>query len=281
MNHQTRTFSILWIMTIVLMTALGFPSSSVAEAQRTSLRRRLCARVNSFDNQGKPLISTLLQVATDYDLPTGIEKVTPEAAHKSIEVKMQGGTVSALLDRCLKLAPDYSWSVVAGAVLIYGSDERRQPSNLFSFVLPSFVIEGGTIAQVDQSLRHDLELEVAAVVARSKPAAGAGSGFVPGGVAGSYISNPRLEEKPITLSVHNAPVREILNRIVARHGGSAWVALAYSNDLSRIPSYGLWIFVARGDFTLPGRSKSCRWPLVVWRPREGRLVRRAGPGMPR
>jgi hypothetical protein len=244
MRYPKRTLSVL------LMLVFVFHPCGWAKASGTDVRRRLAARVGSFDNHGKWLTATLLEVAAEYHLPMGIEKVTPEALHKSIDVRMRAGTVSGLLDLCVKQLPDYSWSVLAGAVLIYGPDERGQASNLFNFIIPTFSVKDSTMGQADWKLRNDLDLWVARAKSGWKPGVKPKGAFVPGGIEGSYISDPELEKVRISLSTHGAPIREVLNRMVALQGRAVWVALVYPENLSEAPNWGLWMFLHRGDLVL-------------------------------
>jgi hypothetical protein len=237
-------------LSALLILAFGCHSWGFANGAKSDLRRRLGVRVGNFDNKGRALTATLLQIAADYNLPMGIEKVTPDALHKTIEVKMQAGTVSGLLDLCLKQLPDYSWSVLAGAVLVYGPDEREQPSNLLNLVIPAFAAKDSTIGHADWRLRNDLDVWAARAKYGWKPGAKSKGAFVPGGIEGSYLVTLELEKKRISFSVHHAPVREILNRMVALHDGAVWVAIVYPRNLSEAPGSGLWALLPRGDVVL-------------------------------
>lgn len=69
-----------------------------------------------------------------------------------------------------------------------------------------------------------------------------------GAYAGSYIGTPQLEDKRISLSMQNATIRSILNRLASVHGDVIWIARVTSERLSHkpIPSAGLWRFLPRG-----------------------------------
>ena len=194
------------------------------------LQHKLKAQVVNFDNQGKSLIPTLLQIASNHHLPMGIERVVREAIEQPITVKLQRGTVAKLLDLCVRQLQGYSWMPQNGTILIYGIKELRQPSNLFNHVIPFFEVQNNTINQADNSLKIKLFIE------RERPS---------GGIVSSHIGSTALEDKRLTLKVRNAKVRYILNRLAALHGEVVWIARIAPDKLSQIPQGGLWALLPR------------------------------------
>lgn len=110
-EDNTRSIVIRSYQWLLTMTLLLFGSSlagSFYEAATANLQVKLSAKVKGFDNQGQPLIPTLLKIAADYHLPMGIQKVVGEALERPATIKLQEKTVADLLDLSVSQVPDYS-----------------------------------------------------------------------------------------------------------------------------------------------------------------------------
>jgi len=221
---QFRKCNGFWILLPVVLLVANTSVNATERKLSYELQDKLAVEVKDFENQGKPLIPTLLEVADTYGLPMGIEKVERIALDQPIAVKFKRGSVARLLDRCIRQLPGYSWAARDGVVLVFGDDELKQASNLFNFIIPSFEGENETLNRADAGLTMKLYVE------KEKP-----NGYV-----GSYLGSTDFEKKRLTLKLHNASVRQILNRLVALHGGVVWIARVPPEKLSQIPQAGLW-----------------------------------------
>jgi hypothetical protein len=207
-------------------------TKTAAQTPQFTVKARLAFQVKDFDNQSKPLIPTLLRLAVDYHLPIGIEKVDKAGLDQPITVKLQQGTVARALELCISQVPGYAWTVQDGVVLVYGIRELKNPSNLLNYVIPDFAVTNETLDNANMNLRKILSL----------------ASETPGGTyVGSYIGTPQLRTKRISLTVRNATVRHILNRLTALHGEVVWLAQVPPEELSHTPtpSAGLWRFFLR------------------------------------
>jgi hypothetical protein len=226
---QFRKCNGCWLLLPVVLLVANTSVNATERKLSYELQDKLAAEVKDFENQGKPLIPTLLEVADRYDLPMGIEKVEREALDQPITIKLKHGSVAKLLDRCIRQRPGYSWAARDGVVLIYGDDELKKASNLFNFIIPVFEAENETLNRYDNGLRLKLYLE------KEKP----------GGYVGSFPGSNEFENKRLSIKMHNASVRQILNRLVALHGGVVWIARVPPEKLSQIPQAGLWALLPR------------------------------------
>lgn len=227
-DSQLQKFVGSWAM-VALVFLFVCGSASSGEYRRGELGDKLSAQVRDFDNQGQPLIQTLLGIAERYDLPMGIERVVRQGLAEPITVRLRKATVARLLDLCVRKLPGYSWAVRDGAVLIYGANELNQPSNLFNFVISSFEGQNETLNRANAGLQIKLYVE------KEKA-----NGYV-----GSFPGSNEFDDKGLSLNLHNATVRQILNRLVALHGRVSWIARVPPEGLSRIPQAGLWTFLPR------------------------------------
>lgn len=130
MNRLSRICR--WSGPLVLVSTLLVSGIAKASYQtpETKLRAKLEAQVKEFDNQGKPFIPTLLKIATDYQLPMGIEKAANEALDEPVKVKLANGTVAELLDAAVGKVSGYSWTSDGGSIEVFGVEEFNDPSNL-------------------------------------------------------------------------------------------------------------------------------------------------------
>ncbi len=205
------------------------PAFGTAQMHDVKLEDKLAIQVQEFDNHSKPLIATLLKIAADYHLPMGIERVVKEAVEQSIGIKMRRGTVADLLDSCVRSIPGYSWSARDGVVFIYGAEDVNQSSNLFNLVIRSFDVQNETLDRANVSLRMQL------IFAKERT----------GAFAGSFPGSSAFEDKRITLSLKNATLRNVLNRLAALHGEVVWIARVPPSRLSDLPQAGLWVMLPR------------------------------------
>ena len=155
----------------------------------------------------------------------GIEKVTPRAMRQPIRIRVNGGNVASLLTLAVHRVPGYAWAVEDGTVDIFGEEERSDPSNLLSFVLPSFEVHDQTLNTASMDLRTKLVLEV----------------LKPPGIYGDYIGNSELEKKRMSFALRKPTARQVLNYMVALYGGAVWLARVRPNCLRRLPDAGLWL----------------------------------------
>ncbi len=229
---------------VLVGCALAFPATAWP-AGGGSLARRLAASVGKFSNGGAPLIPTLLGVAAKYGIAMGIEKVTPDSLRKPVHVRLNGGTLSQLLDLCARQLPGYAWAPEDGVIDVFGRRERQDRSNLFNTVVPKFEVRDQTI----DTASEQLEDNILNLVARPK------------GIVGSYLGSPALEARRITLSARRATLRRLLNLLVAADGQAVWIARVPPSRLSRLPEGGLWTIVPwsvsePGDLLEVGRPPS-------------------------
>lgn len=224
----------VWLLGCLLAGA----SLSFAEgpAHTPGVNDKLSGQVKNYDNRRTPLIPTLREIASIYDLPMGIEKVTDQALYEPIKVRLAQGTVAQLLSLSIQQVAGYSWKIQDGAIDVYGPEELKQASNLFNLVIPQFDLKEVTIDEADIRLTTTV---VGETVGREAERRGK-----PWGVAGDIPQSPGLQSKRLSLSMRRAPVRRVLNRLVVLHGGVVWIARVGPDKLSQFPPGGLWEFVA-------------------------------------
>jgi hypothetical protein len=142
-----------------------------------------------------------------------------------------GGIVQALLDG----RSGYTWRVRDGVLNVSHRSVAAGKANLFDRVLPEFVIRRCSVADASNvlymSLNNHLHPEVT-------------------GYAGEYDpGDPQNLIGPLEL--RNAPVRQVLNRLVSSTKKGAWVVRVQPCSLDQLPSGGLWTII---EYETPPRQ---------------------------
>lgn len=220
--------------------SLALLALQVPSGPPTATRKRpsfLTTSVRNFDNQGKPLLPTLLRIAETCHIPMGIEQVTDASLNHPLNVRLEHGTVADLLDLSTSQLPGYVWTIEDGVVDIHGTIEWSAQSNLFNLRVPSFKVVDSTLNDANNRLR-DLVSSAASTGSLESPAQG------PLGVGGDSPGIGTLELKHMTISMEKTTVRAILNKISVLSASAGqqvvWVANVPPDQLARVPGDGLW-----------------------------------------
>jgi hypothetical protein len=228
---------VLYCVGFGILGVLAYPGAAKpdpASGPRAETQDILSRRITNYDNGEKPLIPTLIDLAAQYKLPMGIEKVTPTALQKPVRCGLKAGSLADLLDACVRQLPDYHWAVHEGTVDIYGKEEWENRLNLFNYVVPNLEVKGGDLNLVNALLRMSVPDEAMFPPIKPFPAHGGTFGDSPG--VGS------LEPTHIDFLAHQQTVRTILNRVVALSKGQViWIARVPPSALPYKPKQGLWL----------------------------------------
>jgi hypothetical protein len=226
-RHSVAALSVLMCLTAVQINPV--------RGQGNGIEKILSQPLTDYDNAGKPLIPTLVDLAARYRLPMGIEKVTCVALQTPIQCQLKTGSLSDLLTACIEGLSGYHWAVQDGAVDVYGEEEWTSRMNLFNYVVPSLDVKGD-LNFANALLRMSVPDE--ATPSPVKPRA------VPGGNFGDSPGVGSLKPTQIDFEARQQTVRTILNRIVSLSNGEViWIARVPPSALAHNPKQGLWLLV--------------------------------------
>jgi hypothetical protein len=189
--------------------------------QLPAFEQKLDDRITEFDTSGRGLISLVLELAYEHQLPAGIEYVD-EAAFRPLRLVFRNESVREILMAMVVQVPEYRISFSRGVVDIYSPRARDNHQNLLNAVISDFAVDN-----VDT---HKADLELFCILARE---------FARSGCAFS-VAFGQWGTRKITLHMRNATVYEILNEIVAENGSAVWTVIAPQEKLDQIPVGGLW-----------------------------------------
>ena len=197
---------------------------TVAEsATVSSFEQRLARRVTRFHSTGKPMTTTVVELAFAYELPTAIEYADREAATRPLNLDFQNKSVRWILQAIIEQLPGYSVSFSGGIVDVFAARGREDPSNLLNTVIKNFEVSELDTDQADMELFCALSHEI-------MPSGGCGG------------SHPVGQWGPLKITLHlqNAKVYEVLNALVAENGKAIWTVMVRPDKLSKLQVGGIW-----------------------------------------
>ncbi len=210
-------------LTVISARPTNLRASTTHSAQVSPFERKLDTRVERFDTSGRTLIASVVDLAYQYELPTGIEYLDHEATTRPIDLQFHDESVRGILLAIIQEVPEYRVSFSEDIVDIYVPKAREDPSNLFSKIIKNFAV-----TELDT---HLADMELVCELAQE---------LVPLGGCGGSIALGQWGPLKITLHLHNATVREILNAIVAQNGRAVWTVMAPPEKLTKNQFGGLW-----------------------------------------
>jgi hypothetical protein len=203
-----------------------YPNKHAQNAHSTQtlhFAAKLEKRVELFNTSGRTLVATVLDLAYEHELPTGIEYIDEEAITKPIDIELRNESVRGIIEAIIQQAPEYRVSFSEGLVDIYAPKAREDPSNLLNKIIKNFAVTEMDTHRADMELFCALSREVA-----------------PAGGCGGSIAAGQWGPLKITLHLQNATIYEIVNAIIAQNGKAVWTVIAPPDKLSKIPVGGLW-----------------------------------------
>ena len=189
----------------------------------SSFESRLNSRIGHFKISGQTLVAIVLDLAYEFQLPTGIEYIDHDAMTRPINLELHNESVREILLAIVQQVPEYKVSFSDGVVDIYVPKARGDSSNLLNKPIKNFGVSGLDTTRADMELFCALSREV-----------------LPSGGCGGSIATGQWGPLRITVQLQNAKVYEILNAMTAQNGKAIWTVIAPPDGLSKIPFGGLW-----------------------------------------
>ena len=207
------------------MAAAGFAGqvANMGNAGVPTFAEKLDRHVEHFETGGRPLIAVLIDLAYEYELPTGIEYLDAEALTFPIDLRFQNESIRTILIATIRQIPKYQVVFSGGLVDVFVPSEREDTSNLLNKVIKEFNVE-----EQDTGVAN---FELACALAR---------GADPSSICAGSVAKGQLGTKRTTLHLQNAKVYEILNAMVAQNGKAIWTVIVSRSSLTDPHSSDLW-----------------------------------------
>lgn len=216
---------------LVLLSILGLlPGLRPARClgQQSSVPRHSDRIVESFILQKTTRLDALLRLGQQYRIPLGVEYVDREALTNRISVSINHETVASSLEKIVPRSRGYYWREEGGVLVISHRKVPHGAINLLNRRIESFESQPATAQELSNLLRMQLALSLNPNI---------------GGFAGSFPTGSTLE-KIGPLGARGKTVRELLNLIVSKAQGAAWITQVPVKQLSVVPPQGLWGIVS-------------------------------------
>ena len=186
-----------------------FPSTGVSGAVQhgtpRTLHEKLQSTILDFDTSGKPMANLALELAYKYNLPMGIEYVTPVAVRGHVSLRFKRRSLREIIITIVEAVPGFRVDLSGGVVDIYSPQARHDPSNPFNVTVHSI-----NISNVDT---HLADAELLCSLARQ---------LTPNTACGGSVAPGQWGDLRITLHLQDKKVYEVLNAIVAQNGRAVW-----------------------------------------------------------
>jgi hypothetical protein len=193
-----------------LLFLWSFIPNALASGRQTPVKHDpLIDPVMNYEESGHDFSATLWNVAQKYHLPIGLDLEAP-LKPKLIFVHVSGGLVADVLNAVVAQEPNYKWVEVDGVVNVM---PRQNPASMLDLQISNFRVTNATLFDVHAAI---VSLpEVRAWLDRNRLEEN--SPMAMDVLIGKGFQWPR-----ISVNLHNASMREILNKIVSLSGFSSW-----------------------------------------------------------
>lgn len=179
-----------------------------------------------FELGSKNISEVLTSLAEKYNVPIANEiskRTASECATPASRLELKNATVEEVLNTIFEKRPDYHWQIADGVISISSISE---PEPVFDTVIAEFSVKDRTVSEIKKALAERPEVQF--VLSQTNTEFQELT-ILPGGNAeapGKY-----------TFTLHNATVRQILNRLILQTEGHYWTLVRLGNNKQ------LWIIV--------------------------------------
>jgi hypothetical protein len=208
---------------IVVVSSIALAATGQRTVPRRDVRRVLSTGVPHYSIKATNLLQAAAQIASDFNLPIGMEWQGDPDAKKEIVYHWQDTTVERILYDVATFDVQYQVEVSNGVVHlreVTSVDSARNPLNV---AVPEFSVSNVHVGQA----RFKLQELVNGIILPPQKNNGSASGGSYGAGAGDTL---------ISLSMKNATMREILDALLIRSGFVMWLVVFGHQQ----PDSGYW-----------------------------------------
>ncbi len=244
------------LVALLSLTCVSLPMQPGA----TGFQARLDARVSQYNLSANGLADALARTAKQFQLPIGIEWVRDKQALQGLSRTWKDETVGQILRSIVEAYPGYAFRVENGVIHVFRQGLLNDRHNFLNLKVPDFF-------EVRQQAAGFANVRLRSVVQnivspRNLPP-GAGEG-------GSYTSG-NVPEKPLTLTLRGATIREALEKLAAVSERNIWI-VTFSDTSGLTPTgfrrtetlwhptpfpdtdQPMWDFLAWGEYAPESKS---------------------------
>lgn len=237
------------MLTALVFAILACPpsSASIADKGPRGLQSTLQASVRSYSLSELGLGSALVKVATDFQLPMGIEWISEPAALRTVKLSLRNTTVRAVIQSVVRSQPGYGFEVRDGVAHVFPRSLVSDRRNFLNLPVARFQVRDEPAGMASARLR--------AFVGNSL------SPLPPGAGEAIEYAGP-VGERSITLQVENATVRDTLDRLAQAGDLKVWV-VTFSSDPTLTQTGFRRTLMLPGGRAVPDSAQPV-WDFLPW-----------------
>jgi hypothetical protein len=161
---------------------------------------------------GDNFVDALLKVATQFQIPMGIEWSENASTAQKISESWTDADVQQVIQRLVNAQRGYEFEVKDGVVHVFPEWAKSSQQDFVNLKVQKFIVRNEVAAAATRQLRDLVKLTV------SPPPQ---TGATAGGTAGSQLGT--IEDREISLKLENLTVRDALDQIALVSDRKIWV----------------------------------------------------------
>lgn len=196
---------------------------SPSNVKQPTFVQKLHKRIRSYDSKKQSLVENLLDLAFEYQLPTGLEYVSRDMVQRPIPLHVENKSLASLVVSLVAAARDgVKVDLSQGLVDVYNPEARANPKNVLNTVVARFQLK-----------------EVGPEFAAFYVAGSLQAIYQPGSAFGGSFPGKPFGRGNLNFDLRNRPAYDILNRICAQSGSYLWAVFVPPADLTKF-SPNMW-----------------------------------------
>lgn len=218
-------------MKILLAAVLSLGSACCLVGQLKTIQTDTLADpqrvVEPFEAHGETFADTILRLGVVSKAPMGLVLADSKPCVARVEISFASQPLASDLDTLVsQMAVEYSWHVSNGVIVVEPKVVPAESAQLLTVVIPRY-------ANVPSTMNGSGQYLWMLINGVLRPGEG---------TLMDVLSNPSDAQVP-ALEMRNATAEEILNGIVVKAGGGAWVLLPAPADKSHLAGKSrIWAF---------------------------------------
>lgn len=229
--------------------------SPAAVSPRQTTEEALSSPLPLFESTKTQLVDQLADLASASQTPMGIETIYDPDQRTLPQVRLKGATARDILQDIMKHDPRYSWRVTQEVVHIFPDSIVSDPRNYLNIRIPNYRVVNEELRGASAMLRIYIKM----FLHPERYVHGFGGGYGYG-----IPQPPGWDDRNISLDLHGASVREILNTIIIINGNSLWASCIDAGKMMKGEMY-----YAQRQYSSEGvePTKDFYWDLIPLRSR--------------
>jgi hypothetical protein len=200
---------------LLLLQNQHMPSVAPASHRPVDLSANLRTTVHDYHLSARNFVEALTHVASEFQIPMGIEWVSIPSARARINLSFKDATVEQVLQAIANSQPSVKITIERSIVHAFAPEMIPDRENPLKLNINEFEVHNVPAERAWGQL-HEV---VKQTLFPPKPQQGFGRG---GGIAGSGFSN--IDDPKISVTLKNATVEDVLDALALTSARKIWIA---------------------------------------------------------